>query len=83
VDPGPQSVLHIDRFHMSDIDSSIIIAIVLFAFLALAIDTLLTRVCPECRKRCRRDRSTSSHKNVKFYRCSGCQTLLVGSKPRD
>jgi hypothetical protein len=78
-------VLHIDRFHMSDIDpSSIIAAVVFFAFVALAIDTVLTRVCPECRKRCRRERSGSSHKNtVKLYRCSGCQILLLGNKPRE
>ena len=78
---APSPVFHTDRCHMSEIlPSSFIVVVMFIAFAVLGMDTLLTRVCPECRKRCKRDRSEKSRK---VYRCTGCSATLLGSKPRE
>jgi hypothetical protein len=66
---------------MSEIlPSSVVVVIMFLAFAALGMDTLLTRFCPDCHKRCRRDRLESG---AKVYRCTGCSAILLGSKPHE
>lgn len=50
--------------------------------LALGLDSLMTRICPDCGAHCRRVRTGDARARGAQFECRSCHAYLMGRRPR-